>query len=95
MTDRVVDADTATHRIADDVNGVEPQQLDKGDQSSVCGHHRVTAEVVADAETGEFQNQATEMLGEGAEDAARKFLQPVTPGPEPCRSSRGAPSPAS
>jgi hypothetical protein len=70
LSDRIVDADTATHRIADDVNGIEAQRVDKCAYGTECGHHRVTAEVVADAETGEFQNQATEMLGERAENAA-------------------------
>jgi hypothetical protein len=70
ITYREIDADTATHRIADDVNGIEAHRFDKGDQCTLSGQHRVTAEVVADAETGEFHNQATEMLGERAEDAA-------------------------
>ena len=34
------------------------------------GDHRVTAEVIAHAEAGELQNQAAEMLGERAENAA-------------------------
>ena len=70
LMDRVVDADGAAHRIADDVNGVQTQRVDEGAHGTECGDHRVAAEVVADPESGEFQHEAAEMLGEGAQNAA-------------------------
>jgi hypothetical protein len=45
-------------------------RVDECGQGALRGHHRVTAEVVADTETREFKDQATEMRGEGPEDAS-------------------------
>ena len=70
MSDREVDRDTAAHRIADDVDGVQAERIDEAHQSIQCGDHRVAAEIVTDAEPGELQDQTPEEFGESAQDAA-------------------------
>jgi len=55
--------------------------------------HRMAAEVGADAEAGEFQDQAAEMFGERGQDPP-KVAPASNPGPEPCRNSSTGPESA-
>ena len=70
MVDREVDADAAAHRVADDVHLVDAERVEEGRHRAECGDHRVAAEVVADPETGELQDQAAEVLGERGQHPA-------------------------
>src|SRR5690606_14065710 len=67
---RQADTDTAAHRVADDVDPVQPQRIGEGQGRALGVDHGVTAEVVADPEPRELQDEATEMLGEHPEIAA-------------------------
>src|SRR6185437_12795072 len=65
-----VDADGAAHRVADDVHLVDTERVQKRRYGTECGDHRVAAEVVADPEAGEFEDQAPEVGGEGGQNSA-------------------------
>ena len=70
MSDGEVERDTAAHRVADDVDGVQAERIDEAHQRIQCGDHRVAAEIVTDAEAGKLQDQTPEEFGERAQHAA-------------------------
>ena len=78
IVDGEVDADATAHRIADDVDFVHAECVQERHDGALCGDHRVAAEVGADAEAGEFQDQAAVVLGEGGQYPAE-----VTPAGDP------------
>ena len=74
MLYRQVDCDTATHRVADDVEAVERERVDERHGRSVRGDHRMTAQVGAHAEAGKFQHQTTEVPAERGQHPAEVAL---------------------
>ena len=74
-----VDADSAAHRVADDVDPLQAQFVDEGHHRALRSEHRVTTEVVADAESGELQDETAKALSEGGENTA-KIAPPGDPG---------------
>src|SRR3974377_2131119 len=48
ILDGEVDADAATHRVADDVHLLDAERVQEGRNSAECGNHRVATEVAGD-----------------------------------------------
>ena len=86
--------DHAAHRVADDVDAVEPEGVEERSDGRLAGEHRVLVGRVADAEPG---SSSTRQRNDRANVARLppKLRQPVTPGPEPWSISRGGPWPTS